>query len=275
MKTIIVATDFSNAALNAAFYAADMALAINADLMLLHVLSIPLPVSEVPVTVDVDKMQEDAQQNLYDLKKQLDRRVNNKIDITVALRVGTFYTELKNLCADVQPYAVIMGSQGTTAFERAFFGGHTVYTMKHLPWPVIAVPKNAALSHIHVIGLACDFENVTDTIPVQQLKALVKDFNAQLHILNTGKQTEYNPDIVFESALVQELLNDVKPKYDLLTGDDTDKTIMEFAQKNNLDLLIVLPKRHSFVDKLLHHSHTRQFVLYSEVPVMALHSEEA
>ena len=37
MKTIIVATDFSTAALNAAEYAADMALAIQANILLLHI----------------------------------------------------------------------------------------------------------------------------------------------------------------------------------------------------------------------------------------------
>lgn len=274
MKTIIVATDFSQAALNAAFYAADMALTVNADLVLLNVLSIALPISEIPVPSDIDRQQEDTEQNLDELKKQLARRVNNKIGITTAIQTGTFYSELKKFCDDIHPYAVVMGSQGTTALERTLFGGHTIYAMKHLPWPVITVPKNASFSHMHTIGLACDFEKVTDTIPVQQVKALVKDFNAELHVLNTGKKTSFSPDVIFESALVQELLNDVKPKYDLLTGDDTDKTIAEFAEKNNLDLLIILPKRHSFVDKLLHQSHTRQFVLYSGVPVMALHNEE-
>ena len=42
MKTILVATDFSSVALNATNYAADMALAINADILLLHVYQIPV-----------------------------------------------------------------------------------------------------------------------------------------------------------------------------------------------------------------------------------------
>ena len=275
MKTIIVATDFSETALNASFYAADMALAVNADLILFHVLSIPMPVSEIPVPVDIDRQQQDAEQNINDLRKKLAWRVNNKVEITTAITAGTFYNELKQLCDEFHPYAVVMGSQGTTALERALFGGHAVYTMKYLPWPVITVPKNAGYFRANTIGLACDFKNVTGTIPAQQLKSLVKDLNAELHILNTGKQKDYDPDIVFESALVQELLNEVNPKYDLLTGDDTDKAILDFAEKNKLDLLIVLPKRHGVIDRMLHHSHTRHFVLYSGLPVMALHSEEA
>ena len=37
MKTIILATDFSSAASNAANYAADMAVALKADLLLLNI----------------------------------------------------------------------------------------------------------------------------------------------------------------------------------------------------------------------------------------------
>ena len=53
MKTIIVATDFSSTALNAANYAADMALAINADLLLLYVYQLPVSYSEVPKKVSM------------------------------------------------------------------------------------------------------------------------------------------------------------------------------------------------------------------------------
>ena len=56
MKTILVATDFSAAALNAANYAADMASTINADILLLHVYHIPVSYSEIPVVVTPDDL---------------------------------------------------------------------------------------------------------------------------------------------------------------------------------------------------------------------------
>ena len=60
MKTILVATDFSPAALNAANYAADMALAINADILLLHVYQIPVVYLEVPVALNEEGMMQEA-----------------------------------------------------------------------------------------------------------------------------------------------------------------------------------------------------------------------
>jgi nucleotide-binding universal stress UspA family protein len=48
MRTIIAPTDFSAVSLNAVNYAADLAVAINAELILLHVVQIPITVSEIP-----------------------------------------------------------------------------------------------------------------------------------------------------------------------------------------------------------------------------------
>ena len=45
MRTIVAPTDFSSVSINALNYAADLAAAIEADLILLHVVQIPITVS--------------------------------------------------------------------------------------------------------------------------------------------------------------------------------------------------------------------------------------
>ena len=70
MKKIIVPTDFSPAALNAVNYAADMALAINARVHLLHIYQIPISVSETPlVFVSVEELKDNAEKKLAQMKK--------------------------------------------------------------------------------------------------------------------------------------------------------------------------------------------------------------
>ncbi len=271
MKTILVATDFSRAATNAANYAAEMALAINADILLLHVYQIPAGYLEVPITVNLDDMQLGAVKQINDLKEQLNKKTNGKLRIATEVKMGSFFTELKNVCETVTPYTVVLGSQGTTAAAHLFFGSNTVHTVKHLAWPVIAVPDGLVFSSIKKIGIACDFKKVVDTIPVDEIRMLIHDFSAELHILNTGSDREFKPEVVFESGLLQELLGALKPNYHFITNENTDLGIMDFAEKNHIDLLIVFPRRHGLLDKIMHKSHTKQLVLHSYVPVMALH----
>lgn len=270
---MIVATDFSKTAHNACMYAADMAAKISAELVLFHVIPIPLAVSEIPVEVDLGPEQEEAVLIIRELQKQIASRVHGRVATSMSVHVGTFFYELNKLCERIDPFLVIMGSQGSSAVEQTAFGEHSVYTMKHLSWPVITIPPGAWFGAVKTIGLACDFEHVAQTVPVEQIAVFVRSLGAKLHILNIDKKISPNPDTVFESALLQDLFHDLKPTYDLLAGEKDDRAIIEFAEKNKIDLLIVLPKRHSLIDRLLHQSHTRQFVLYSSVPVLALHKE--
>ena len=271
MKKLIVATDFSATALNAASYATDMASAIGGSISLLHVYQIPVSYSEVPVAMNTEELQQAAENETIKIKEALIKRSGGRIEIDTVVRSGSFFHELQHLCEEILPYTVVMGSQGTTAAQRFLFGGHAVHTMQHLEWPVITVPPTAKFSMIRKIGFACDFDKVMETTPVDEIKLLVNDFNASLHVLNTGKEGAYNADTVFESGMLQEMLAPLNPTYHLLSSEHVDEGIVSFADDNNIDLLLVLPKRHNLIEKLIHKSNTKQLVLHSHVPVMALH----
>ncbi len=271
MKTILIATDFSAAASNAAIYAADMAYALHADMFVLHVCNVPVSFNEIPAVVTEEEMIQDAEAHITRLKNELMKSTKGEINIRTEVLNGSFFPNLKEACARVKPYVVVMGSQGKSAVERMFFGSHAEHSMQHLTWPLITVPPETKFSWLKKIGLACDFDHVIETTPLDEIKRLVRDFNAELHVLNTRKKEAYNPELVFQSGLLQEMLSDLKPAYHFASSTDIDEDIMAFAETNRLDLLIVLPRRHSLLDKLIHKSHTKQMVLYSHVPVMALH----
>ncbi len=274
MKKIIAATDFSAAATNAAEYATDMARTVNAGIILLYVYLPPAIFGEAPLPDNSEAVIREAEAELDRLKDRLTARSQAEVLVETIIRHGAFFTELKDVCNSSKPYTVVMGSQGTTAAERLFLGGHADYATRHLEWPVITVPEGVGFSSIKKIGLACDFDKVIEITPVDEIKLLVNDFNAELHVVNTGKKKLFNPETVFGSGMLQEMLHELKPAYHIITSENTDDGIMEFAEKNEIDLLIVLPKRHGFLDRLLHRSHTKQLVLHSHVPVMALHQHE-
>ena len=271
MKTILVATDFSPAALNAVHYAADMAISIKADLLLLTVVQTPISYSDLPIMINLEDMLRSTEKDIRQLKEALQLKTNGKINIEAEVGMGSFFSELKDVCERIKPYAVVMGSQGKTAAEHLMFGTHAVNAMKNLSWPLITVPPGANFKAVKKIGLASDLTKVVETTPIEEIKMLVHDFNAELHILNIGKKAVFDGNIVFESALMQEMLMSLNPKFHFISNENTDEGLISFADKNNIDLMIVLPKRHNLFDQLVHKSHTKNLVLHSHVPVMALH----
>ena len=68
MKTIIVPTDFSPAAENAMKFAADMAVNINASVLLFHVYEIPVSMTDVPVVmVSADELRKNSESKLSEI----------------------------------------------------------------------------------------------------------------------------------------------------------------------------------------------------------------
>lgn len=270
MRTIVVATDFSKSASNAASYAAAMALTLEAELFLLHAYEMPVSTGEVSLPIDVDAWQRDAESALKSLQNQLKKQTKGIITIHGQVHMGSYYNELVVVCEQLKPYAVVIGSTGKTAAERILFGSNAVYTMKHLPWPVMAIPQGVTYANIKKIGLACDLENV-DSLPLDEIGTLLKDFQAEFHLLNIGQRTAWDSQVKYTSHLLFEKLNPLKTKFHFLDNGDIDQGILDFAEKKHIDLLIVIPKRKSLINSFLKKSHTRQFVLHSHVPVMALH----
>lgn len=274
MKTIIIPTDFSPAATNAVNYGADMALAINASVLLLHVYNIPVAIGDVPIVLlSVDELKKGAEDNVARAKKDLEHITSGKLKIYTEARLGNVIDELEEVCKKIQPFAVVMGTTGISAVERALFGSNTITAIKHLEYPVICVPKGKEYGQgIRKIGLACDYKEIAETTPVSAIREFVKEFHAQLFVLNVDHDNhQFKPDSPEQSVLLHTALEDVHPGYHFITSKDIEDGINEFAETHNLDLIIAIPKKHKLLEGLFKKSSTRQLVFESHVPVMCMH----
>jgi nucleotide-binding universal stress UspA family protein len=277
MKTIIVPIDFSPISLNAAGYAAEMARSISADLSLFHICLLPITTyGDVPFPIEnMDSSLSSAEDKILQVKNDLAIRTGGKVKIDTEVRVAATVTgELANYCSSKKPYAVVMGTQGTSAIERIFFGSNTINAMKHLAWPVIVVPPEAKFTAIKRIGLACDLKKVDANLPFSQIKSLVTQFNADLYILHINPEGSkgYTADKTVETRALQNMLCDLHPAYRFIDYEDIETGLEEFAMTNKLDLLITVPKRHNIIDQIFHKSHSKKLVMHTHMPVVAIHN---
>jgi nucleotide-binding universal stress UspA family protein len=141
MKTIVAPTDFSPISKNAVNYAANLACAISGHLSLIHVCIVPVAVSEIPAPAfnTLDFMS-DAEGMMERLKDDIIRRTGSRLTVYTEVLAGDITTVINQHCKEVHPFAVVMGTESGSAFERFLFGGKTISAINHLPWPVIAVP---------------------------------------------------------------------------------------------------------------------------------------
>jgi nucleotide-binding universal stress UspA family protein len=268
MKTIIIATDFSATALNAAQYAIQLAEVVHADVLLVNVFEVLANYGEIAFDVNVDKLTKDATDDLNKLKDEL--LFNTKVNITTAVRLGVFFEELETVCNETKPYAVVMGSQGKTATERFFFGSHVLDAMRELEWPVITVPPKAIFNKIYRIGLAYDFEKAIEDTITEKIKMTATDFNAEIHVLNFESEDNFDAEYVSTSNKLERDLKPFELKFHFVASNHIDKSIVEFVDKNYINLLIIMPKHHTVIEKMFSKSHSKTLVIHSHVPILSL-----
>ncbi len=274
MKTIIVPTDFSPVALNATNYAVDMAIAVNAEILLVNIYTIPVSYTEVPVAmISTEEMKKASEQELKDLKASLEHITSGKVKIRFESRIGNTVDELENICNTTKPFVVVMGAKGKSGIENLLFGSTTLTAIRHLSWPIICVPPGKEYgTGIKKIGFACDFKEVKETTPVSLIKEMVNEFGAGLHILNVDyNNKEFRPETPEQTFKLHDLLKEITPTYQFINHPDVEDGINEFAEKNNMDLIIAIPKKHKLLDGIFKPSSTKQLIFQSHIPVMCLH----
>ena len=275
MKTIIAPTDFSSVSLNAVNYAADLAVSINAKLILLNVVTIPIVVSEIPVPEPVfGDMIYDSGQDLGELAEKLKVRTNGKIDISSEIMIGTIEYQIGEMAKSQKPFALVMGLTNGKSAERFFFGSKTLSTIKCLHFPVLIIPEGVKFAEIKKIGFACDFENLSSTVPFDSLDTFLSGFNATLDIVHLNKREEFiKAAEVIGSAPLQNRLEKFHPEFHFLKNVHLAEDLKAFVKRRGIDLLIVVPKKHSFLE-FFGERHSKEIALQMDIPILSLHAHD-
>ncbi len=273
MKTLIVPVDFSATSQNAANYALEFAKVIKASVTLVNVCQVPVPFSEVSAPpYSLTELILDAEVRIKEMKDNLSKKTGEIVELYTEVLEGSISTELENFCKVIQPFAVVMGASGAGAMERLIYGSHSISAAKHLSWPLILVPRTVKFKNITKIGLAFDLLNVKQTLPIAEIKKIVNECNAQLHVLHVvSKKQEFEDEARKESAWLKEALDDIKPTFHFMNSSNVDETINDFSVYNQLDLLMVIPKKHGLIDRIINKSHTKKLILETQVPLMSIH----
>jgi nucleotide-binding universal stress UspA family protein len=274
MKTILIATDFSPVAHNAMNYGVDLAKSIGHSVTLVHVYQVPVAFADGPMMlVSVDDLRNAAQKQLEQLKSDLIHVHGQNFKVYTEAILGNVVEELQQVSQKLKPFAVLMGATGLTRGQRVLFGSTTLAAIRKLTYPVIAVPDGRAFGHgIKKIGLACDFREVVDTTPTQFIQQFQKTFQAELHVLNVDYQDrEFRTDTPEQSLLLHTLLEGTNPVYHFIEEEEVETAINRFAEENNLDLLITIPKKHHLLEAIFHRSSTKRILKETHVPVVGVH----
>jgi len=279
MEAILLPTDFSPTAKNAAIYALKLAQQLGVKkLVLYHSYEIPVsvdPLAPAMQMLDMESLKKSSQEGINNFEMQVKAFANDVI-IEKINEYGALAEGLDEVCSKVNAGLVVMGITGGGMLEEKLIGSNTISVAKNTNCPVIIVPTNAKFTRIESIMLTSDFDKADSTIPVEPIRKIVQETKAKLFVFHLEEQTDeyavtYPGNVMGESYALYTLLQDLAPQYHFSKNKNFVEAINEFATENGIDLIISIPKKHGFFESLFTSSHTKALAFHSHVPLMVVH----
>jgi nucleotide-binding universal stress UspA family protein len=269
MKSILVATDFSNNAKNALKYANAFAEATQHQLLLMNVYMPSVgQYSPVHAIIAEETMHEKSRchKQLKDLKAKY---VTVPAEDIVA--EGEAINQILKTSKNSKANFIIVGTHGASGIKKALIGSNTSKVIAKAEVPVLAIPEKYRYQKVDTIVYATDFKNTLNELKV--LIPIAKLLNASIEIVylkyawdkNAEHKVELekkikrlsykNISIVEQKANIDYTLNDQLKRY---------------ISKTKPQMLAMFPTDKSWFDKIFTSSKTEELAYELKVPLLSI-----
>lgn len=280
MKHILLPTDFSANAYNAICYAVQLYKNEACKFYLLHTYT-PTTISsgQAMDTYSALKIQEiekeNAETGLQKVKEKIVKEFNNnKHSFTTLSAFNLLLPEMKTIIEENDIELVIMGTKGATGAKEIFLGTNTMFAIKKIKCPVLAVPSRFKFQKPKEILFPTDYKVEKSNRYLEFIRELCGINNSKLHFLNAY----YSRPLAEEQKRVKVFLDAffIDNAHAFYVGEDQDliEVIKAFEVENKINFLIMIHNKHSFFENLLFTPIINKMVYHTNVPFLVIPSEE-
>jgi nucleotide-binding universal stress UspA family protein len=281
MKTYLVPIDFSEAAFNAADFAAQLShqtdvehiILLNAYYISPYETLLPDPNMLMLREEEIEENAADRIHQLEKLKHKLQKQVRGGVKIHTRLNRSHLLRAVVDVVADSKVDLVILGSKGNSSIGQPGIGSHVIQVSKASPAPVIVVPPAYCYHLIDKAVIACDFKKVIENIPMTTLHKIFGKQQIHLQVINIdaeGKHAGADAEQLAEESALHDMLKAYHPRYYYINKPDVISGILDFAVEHQAQMVIALPHTYSFLQSVMHSSISQQLAGNSSVPVLLL-----
>ena len=279
MKKILLPTDFSESAWNAIKYAMQLLKDETCTFYILnsfeYVMSAPSSgvLSNSQNSAVSRAQKENSIRDLANTLKKIEKEFNNpKHTFEFSSMYGSFIDAAEKSVEKFKIDWIVMGTTGTNPVKEMTFGSSTAALVGTITCPILAIPLGVVYKPLKEIGIACDYEFLyTKKLlkPFVELANQQKSKVAVLHVMNN------KDDISDEQFMIKEnlklMLPAKKTEFYRLTNIKVNIAIHAFTESRKLDLICILAKKHSILERLFGKTHSKAISKHADIPLLVLH----
>jgi len=284
MKTILVLTDLSENAVNAAHTGALLATQLQSDLLLFNAyVTAPIIPQYAGGPWALDEIAEREHMCIEKLERQRDLleaylSVNDRDQVQPIIHIRAGAGNLTGNIAEITHQRkiemIVMGSRTGSTIDHLVGGSDTYAIIDKAIRPVLIVPPGNELKRFKKMVFATDFDD-DDITALPYLIKLTKQLNCKMEVVHV--QTAGDGDLTANSQLRTFLSEIDKHKYPGITyseirGKDVANRLNAYCKETNADALALTHHQDSFLMRLIRNSTSKKILSDQHAPLLVIPS---
>ena len=269
IEKILIPTDFSAVATDAAEAAFALAGKFGAKALLYTHLALPGEWSGLPPVV---REHFSARQKETEAKHQAIISAHPGLSVTSLIGGGRFLADLETVVSRFDIDLIVMGSHGASGKSEYFIGSKTQKVVRKVHCPVLVIKNPLTELRFEHVVFASDF-NLRDQAPFRFAIDLLRPFAPTLHLVNIDLPDLYDsPALLMRQAMdgFARLAAPLTCKYHISKDWSVDAGVRLVAGKLNADLVVVANRHRPPMYRLLNGNTVEALVNHAEVPVLSV-----
>ncbi len=269
MKRILLTTDFSDNAMNAAQYAIDLWGLKGVSYTLMNCYLEPSSANVVASLTDF--MREESQKGLDRHMEELQEKYGDKLHIESLSHYGDLVSVMKMLHQRAPYDYGVVASRGASRLETLFMGSNTINAVKSVEMPLLVVPVGKKFEPLKQVVLAADYEHMNEMGHLRPLTDLVREQKGELMIVHVELKEQTDYEHALEGFSLHSSMEGIEHSFHTEMSESVVEGIRNFIWKNETDLIAIVKRHRSFLDRLFHQSITKELAVVADKPMLVIH----
>ncbi len=276
MRKVLIPTDFSENAFNALKYACEVFKHEKSEFYVVHAYADEVYRQDAENERSIlEELKTSARKNSEEQLRQIEQRLkaylsnpehNFRFVSVFANLIDAANDRVENEDMDI----VVMGTRGATNDRKIVFGSNTLQVMRYVKCPVLAIPEDYEYHPPKQVLFATNYMVPYKKRELKLLGDITGSFRSTVHMLHIDPiktlslRQEDNREFLKTCLPI--------PDFRFETTSETDKTyaITKYILHNDIDMLVIVNSRHSYLENMLYQSTMAKLGLHLKIPFMVL-----